>query len=175
MSASEEPPFRIVDADAARAAAEALFVVVSERLARMLPGSAQVLHVGATSVPGCLTKGDFDIVVRVAPADFAAADQILACQFARNEGSLRTDTFSGFEDAACEPHLGVQLAAIGGPSDVFHRFAEALRRSPALLEAYNALKREYDGAEMQSYRNAKDVFIASALSLPVAQASRRGR
>jgi hypothetical protein len=31
------------------------------------------MTVGATSIPGCVTKGDLDVVIRVQAADFAAA------------------------------------------------------------------------------------------------------
>ncbi len=159
----EEPPFRLVDPDLARAAAHRLFEVVSGTLRKLLPAAAEVLHIGATAVPGCLTKGDLDIVVRVPAQDFASADAVLAGLLARNEGSIRTDTFSAFEDGASDPHLGVQLAVIDGPFDTFHLFAEALRRSPQLVAEYNDLKRRYDGAEMQTYRAAKDVFVERVL------------
>jgi GrpB-like predicted nucleotidyltransferase (UPF0157 family) len=65
---------------------------------------------------------------------------------------------------ACDPHLGVQLAAIDGPFDTFHLFADALRQSPQLLEGYNALKRRYDGSDMQTCRAAKDAFVEQVLA-----------
>src|SRR5262245_17533537 len=96
-------------ADSAREAAEALFAVVASELISVLPASAEVLHVGATAVPGCLTKGDLDIVVRVDRMDFAASEALLAKRFSRNVGSIKTDEFAAFEDADRSPHLGVQL------------------------------------------------------------------
>jgi GrpB-like predicted nucleotidyltransferase (UPF0157 family) len=57
---------RATDPEAARLAAEALFDATSEQLTALLPPSSEVLHIGATSVPGALTGGDLDIVVRVA-------------------------------------------------------------------------------------------------------------
>ncbi len=129
----------------------------------MLPASADIRHIGATAVPGCLTKGDLDIVVRVAAADFATADVVLAARFARNTGSTHTDTFSAFEDADTSPHLGVQLAVAGSPDDCFHTFAEALRRDPHLLTEYNILKQGFDGQPMDVYRAAKSAFIERVL------------
>lgn len=55
------------DPEVARGAAETLFRMVASELAAVLPSSAEVLHIGATAVPGCLTKGDLDIAVRVRP------------------------------------------------------------------------------------------------------------
>ncbi|MCJ2087847.1 GrpB family protein [Methylobacterium sp. E-005] len=156
--------FRLAaDCDAARAAAERLFQTVTDQLHPQLPMSAEIRHVGATAIPGCLTKGDLDMVVRVARADFAAADERLARLFARNVGSIRTDAFSAFADASRTPHLGVQLTVKGGTLDVFHHFADALRSDPALVERYNALKRAHQDWPMALYRPAKDAFIAGVL------------
>jgi GrpB-like predicted nucleotidyltransferase (UPF0157 family) len=154
-----EPPFRLVDPERARADAEKLFDIVSRALAAILPPAADIRHIGATAVPGCLTKGDLDIVVRVPAEAFRDADAALASNYARNEGSIRTDSFSAFEDASSHPHLGIQLVVIDGPFDDFHQFAELLRWSPELLDEYNELKRANDGADMDTYRRAKDTFI----------------
>lgn len=147
----------------ARCDAERLFARVAAELSALLPASAEVHHVGATAVPGCLTKGDLDIVVRVGPEALAEADAALAARFTRNEGSKRTDAFSSFEDATATPHLGVQLTAKGGADDYFHLFAEALRRSPELVAAYNALKQRFDGKPMDAYRRAKSAFVEDVL------------
>jgi GrpB-like predicted nucleotidyltransferase (UPF0157 family) len=141
-----------------------MFAAVSKLLAERMPATADVRHIGATAVAGCETKGDLDIVVRIPAKDFAAADAALASLFARNDGSIRTETFSAFEDASGDPHLGVQLAVIDGPFDNFHLFVEALRQSPQLVEDYNALKRQHDGADMETYRAAKDVFVKRVLA-----------
>jgi GrpB-like predicted nucleotidyltransferase (UPF0157 family) len=164
---SVEPDFSLhPDLDAARAAANELFERTAAILRGLLPASADIRHIGATVVPGCLTKGDLDIVVRVEAADFLAADAAIAAHFARNTGSTRTDTFSAFEDGGTTPHLGVQLVVVGAPEDCFHTFAEVLRCDPDLLARYNDLKRQYDGHPMEVYRAAKDDFIAGALLPP---------
>jgi GrpB-like predicted nucleotidyltransferase (UPF0157 family) len=151
------------DTERARAAADVLFASVSAELRALLPLSADIRHIGATAIPGCLTKGDLDIVVRVHGPDFAAAEQALASRFERNTGSARTATFAAFEDNHITPHLGVQLAAIGSEDDCFHLFADRLRKNAALVQAYNHLKRSWDGKAMDDYRRAKDEFIADVL------------
>lgn len=151
------------DHEHARDAAERLFAVVKQQLIAVLPKTSEFLHIGATSVPGCLTKGDLDIVVRVEREDFQATEAALAARYARNSGSVRTNEFAAFEDSACMPHLGIQLTVKGGEFDVFHRFAAALRADPALVRRYNELKRAYDGQPMDRYRAAKDAFVRDAL------------
>ena len=161
---SIEPDFSLYpDAAAARAGADELFERVVARIRPLLPASADIRHIGATAVPGCLTKGDLDIVVRVEATNFRAADAALAAHFARNTGSTHSDTFSSFESASAIPHVGIQLTVIGAQNDFFHTFAEALRRDPDLLARYNALKRAFDGQPMEVYRAAKSTFIEHVL------------
>ena len=152
------------DLESLRAAAERLYVETAAKLRGLLPCAAEIRHIGATAIEGCLTKGDLDVVVRVQPKDFLKADEALAGQFCRNPGSARSPYFSAFEDSTTSPHLGVQLTAIGGPQDFFHLFAEALQENVALVAAYNALKRKFDGRPMDEYRSAKDAFIAKVLT-----------
>jgi GrpB-like predicted nucleotidyltransferase (UPF0157 family) len=152
------------DPDAARGAAETLFRMVASELAAVLPASAEVLHIGATAVRGCLTKGDLDIVVRVDRADFPAAQALLVERLSRNVGSTRTDEFAAFEDAHCSPHLGVQLTVKGGAFDVFHHFVEALRADPVLVRRYNDLKQRFRDGPMTDYRAAKDAFVGEVLA-----------
>lgn len=160
-----EAVFRLhPDQGVARHAAECLFERVEKELRALLPASADLRHVGATAVPGCLTKGDLDVVVRVETHAFAEADRVLAAKFARNEGSKRTACFSSFEDSGTVPHLGVQLTVKGGVDDYFHSLSDALTEDPALVEAYNALKRRFDGQPMEAYREAKGAFIRDVLA-----------
>ncbi|ODA66339.1 hypothetical protein A7A08_02737 [Methyloligella halotolerans] len=158
-----EPSLRLADMEAAREAADRLFAATASRLKQLLSDQAEILHIGATAIPGCLTKGDLDIVVRVAPDDFAAADQALSAHYARNSGSVRTGGFSAFEQPGSSPPLGIQLTALGGEYDVFHLFAERMREDPDLVVRYNALKRRFDGQPMEAYREAKSYFIRAVL------------
>jgi GrpB-like predicted nucleotidyltransferase (UPF0157 family) len=161
----DEPEFFLhPEPEAARAAADTLFNRMAASLRPLLPASAEITHVGSTAVPGCLTKGDLDIVVRIPPVDFVAADAVLASRLDRNAGSVRTDTFAAFEDATTAPHLGIQLTAIGGPFDHFHLFTAALLRDATIVERYNMLKIQYHGRPMNEYRAAKDAFIAEVLA-----------
>lgn len=141
------------------AAAEALCT----RLRRGLLPSAEIRHVGATAIPGCLTKGDLNLVVRVDAADFPAAEERLAALFARNAGSIRTQDFAAFADETQVLPVGIQLTVKDGPLDVFHPFAEALRGDALLLERDNALKTRWAGRPMDAYRAEKARFIADVL------------
>lgn len=53
-----------------------------------------MLQIGATALPGCLTKGDLNVVVRVTQNDLDVANSTLDDRFARNVGSIRTNEFA---------------------------------------------------------------------------------
>lgn len=161
--ARQETLTLVPDLEAACLTAQTTFEGIKRILIEMLPSATEVLHVGASAIPGCLTKGDLDIVIRVTQAEFERADGILATHFARNAGSARTQEFSAFEDLGRAVHVGIQLVARDGSFDFFHRFVDALRASPELVRRYNTLKLAFDGKSMVDYRKAKDAFIADAL------------
>lgn len=51
-----------------------------EQVLRLVP-DAEVEHVGATSVPGALTKGDLDVLVRVHPSQFSRSVAAMRWRF----------------------------------------------------------------------------------------------
>ncbi|WP_409565266.1 GrpB family protein [Methylobacterium sp. J-078] len=153
----------VAETEGTAALADALYARIRSVLRPALPPSADIRHVGATAIPGCLTKGDLDLVVRVDAADFPTAEACLAARFARNAGSIRTADFAAFADDGQPLPLGIQLTVKGGPFDVFHHFADALRGDARLLERYNTLKTRCDGLPMDAYRAEKARFIAGVL------------
>ncbi|WP_027173652.1 GrpB family protein [Methylobacterium sp. 10] len=160
-----EERFRLAaDDEDARLAAEVLFVRIRDQIAPRMPASADIRHVGATAVPGCATKGDLDVVVRVAACDFDAAEAEPAALFPRNSGSIRTVDFAAFADETQSPSLGIQLTVREGRFDVFHGLVDALRADPELVTRYNTLKARFDGQPMDAYRAAKARFIETILA-----------
>ena len=140
-----------------------LYAEVEPRLRALLP-AADIQHVGSTAVPGSVTKGDLDVVVRVEPAAFAAADKLLGKHFDRNLGSDHNAEFAAFSVADTQPELGIQLVAIGGGADHFLAWRDRLVADPELRAAYDGLKTRFDGASMDAYRAAKGEFIRGILS-----------
>ncbi len=145
--------------------AEAAFGRWQGLIAGLVPG-AIIEHVGATSIPGSLTKGDLDICVRVRSDAFAHADAALAATFARNVGSTHTPTYASFTDDSAEPPLGIQLVVADGPEDFFVRLRELLRGSPELVGELNAIRRRHEGGEMGAYRKEKAAFYEPLLAPP---------
>ena len=142
-----------------RAEVDRLWQSEHKKLLRLLP-RADIQHVGSTAVPGSLTKGDLDIQVRVPTADFADAEAVLAGHYQPNTKSDRAPGFASFTDEKAHPSLGVQLTAIDSAEDRFYRFRDVLRAHPPLREAYDTLKRGWEGRSMAGYRAEKAAFFA---------------
>lgn len=121
------------------------------------------MEVGSAAIPGVLGKQDLDFMVRVQAKDFFDARRDMDAVFGRNPLQLSDDVFQGYI-VKSPMDIAVQLLVAGSPYDTFERFLEALRLDSDLVEAYNALKRKWDGKSMSGYRLAKNVFIESVLS-----------
>ena len=156
---------RIRPAAEIEATVRVAFAAHRARIGAALP-VAEIEHVGSTAVPGALTKGDLDLLVRVPAAHFAAAVATLRALYAVHQPENWTPTYASFADAAAHaPPVGVQLAVAGSADDaLFGPFRDALIADPALLAQYNALKRGLDGADYEHYTDEKGAFVERVLA-----------
>lgn len=152
--------FRIVEIDAAQI--KERYNRLTQQLALILPKEAEIHHIGATAIEGCLTKGDIDFCIRVPSPLFSLCESAMAAVFERNSGSIHNKFFASF--VMPEEDAGFQLVVMGSPLDFFTRLRDLMQNNPALIQAYNELKKKFNGAPMTDYRAAKDAFIASVLS-----------
>ena len=145
------------------AQADAAFRTLCVELADLLP-YASIEHIGSTSVPDSLTKGDLDIGVGTDPELLESSANILEKRFDRNLESDRTPEFCAFKSAHEPIEVGIQLYAKGS---IFERrfieWRDALLHDPELLVSYNGLKARFEGKLMQDYRAAKSKFIRDYL------------
>ena len=145
------------------AKADVLFRKVEADLRACLP-DADIHHVGSTAIPGSLTKGDLDVLVRVHRESFERAEDVLAGMYDRNTESSRTSGFSAFMDISTDPELGIQLVVIDGAEDTFLVWRQKLRSDTLLRQEYDDLKRAYEAKPMDDYRKAKARFITRHLN-----------
>ena len=147
-----------------RPAVEAAFDRERERIAQLLP-RADVRHIGSTAIPGSLTKGDLDLLVRVADDEFAAASRALSGLYDAHQTDQWQDDFASYvlpPDGGIP--VGAQLVVEEGESDrLFLGFRDLLRSRPDLRDAYSELKDAHRDDGMDSYREAKARFIAEAM------------
>ncbi|MEC1153931.1 GrpB family protein [Cytobacillus horneckiae] len=135
--------------------------IINERLP-----FADVQHVGSSAIPNSLTKGDLDIQVRVTLEQFPIAVQTLEALYELNEGSSKTDCFRAFKDNSTVPALGVQLTVINSEVDFFWKFREVLLINDKYRKEYDDIKRNYEGKEMDKYREAKSEFFGKLMETP---------
>ena len=149
---------RFDDVEAHRAAAERLFETLLRTLTALLP-DADIQHVGSTALPRGLTKGDLDIQVRVPAARFEASCDALAAHYSLNEGGFRGHGGRSFKDDHTTPPMGVHVTVIDGACDFQWRFRDLMLRRPDLCEAYDDIKRRFQGGDMDAYRVEKGRFF----------------
>lgn len=160
-AASREDPVTervcFVDVATCRGQADILFLRLEAHLRALMP-RATIEHVGSTSLPDGLTKGDLDVQVRVGADDFDRACEILEELYEPNPGGF-TEAGRSFKDDSTDPPLGLHVTIIDGPSDIQHRQRDLLRMHPDLRREYDEVKRQFHGGEMTAYREAKDAFF----------------
>ena len=148
-----------------RAAAQRAFEEHRSTILEAVPDSA-VEHVGATAVPGAVTKGDLDLLVRVSAERFEGASDCLRRLCAVHQPHNWTPTLASYVDPeSSDPPVGVQLVVAGSSDDaMFRRFRDALTADAGLAAEYDALKRRHDGQEYERYTEAKGEFIEQTLA-----------
>lgn len=136
----------------------------TQQLGLLLPG-ATVEHIGATAVPGALTKGDVDLLVAV-PADrFDSSIKALRSHYAAHQPEEWMSDLASFkEEPSDQLPVGIQLVIAGGRSErIFLKWRDLLREDPELLGTYNKFKSVRAGRAYDEYTEAKAVFIERAL------------
>jgi GrpB-like predicted nucleotidyltransferase (UPF0157 family) len=130
----------------------------------VLPDAA-IEHIGATAVPGALTKGDLDLLVRVERPAFADAKAKLGSLYAINQPENWNQTFASFmELPKGEVPVGVQLVVADSADDrMLVSWRDQLLRNSELLDRYNRFKRGQVGADPDAYVEAKAKFIERIL------------
>ncbi len=142
----------------------AQILLEEEPLLRLLLPWADMQHVGSTSIPGALTKGDLDIVIRVPKERFVKSRERLLSIYEPDQQENWSTTFASFKDLNKSLPLGVQLTIMGSKDDLFVTFRDALRSKPELLAEYNALKTSCEGQPAEVYLEKKGVFFEKHLA-----------
>ena len=160
---SAEPELLILVDVPYEAAADA-FGIIASRLSVLLP-YAEVEHVGSTAIPGCIGKGDIDVLVRVLATDFVAASVALDTILARSPRNDATDFYVEYDWPQGGVSASVQLVVAGTFLDCrFRGLKSVLLSEPGTVERYNSLKARCAGMSMDHYRERKRVLIDELLA-----------
>lgn len=135
---------------------DALTAAIAQQVRVVLP-EAHIEHVGATAVPGLITKGDLDIAVRVPPAAFDTAVGALVSLFEPVHQQHWVPAVHAIFRAP--PHHGtdisLQLIAAGSTLDFFAELKLRLLRHEEFRRQVNEVKAAYAASGMDVYRERK--------------------
>lgn len=139
--------------------ANKIFEEQKRKIIERLP-SADIQHVGSTSIPNSLTKGDLDITVRVPAEKFKQATDVLKSMYEINQPENWSEVFASFKDEkSLGIDFGVQLVIQNSKSDDFVKLRDILLENPQLVEELNSIKMKYEGKSMGNYRKEKADFF----------------
>lgn len=134
-----------------------------QRAILTLNPNANVEHIGASSIPGAVSKGDLDIFVGVDAADFDSTIQKLKSLNVREkQNTLRTEALCMLE--SLQEDIALQVVVKGSEFEFFLSFRDQLRTHPKLVQEYNELKWGCTGLSQDEYRSRKSAFIERVLS-----------
>ncbi|MFS1973840.1 GrpB family protein [Vibrio splendidus] len=141
-----------------------LFVRYERDIKKLIP-NARVEHVGASSIPSAVSKGDLDIFVGVELGELEdAIERLTTLGFNEKLDTLRTPELCMLESTSGDD-VALQVVANGSEFECFLRFRDKLRANPALVEQYNTLKMSCEGWPQDEYREKKAGFIEHVLEL----------
>lgn len=140
-----------------------LVAILKKGIVKLLP-DAEVEEIGSTAVPGCLTKGDVDLLVRVDASKFSAAVEALVTLHDLNRDASNTEHFASFYGEREGVNYGIQLTVHDNDTFNFLAFRDLLRDHPDMVDQYNELKQRACHLPADAYRAKKHKFIESALS-----------
>ncbi|MBU2709652.1 GrpB family protein [Zooshikella harenae] len=139
------------------------FLHFREKILNLLPFSSRVEHIGASSIPGAISKGDLDIFVGVEPSVIENAIIMLqSLGFEEKLDTLRTSELCMLESPF--ENVAIQVVANGSKFEFFLTFRDLLSSSPQLVEEYNNLKMSCVGLTHSEYREKKSAFVERVLA-----------
>jgi GrpB-like predicted nucleotidyltransferase (UPF0157 family)/GNAT superfamily N-acetyltransferase len=137
---------------------DAVLADLRRELAALAPGVV-VEHIGATAMPDGLTKGDFDVNLRVDQERFDHVVTALSTRFDVAQPENWTATYASFSDTCRGVPVGIQVTAEGSDDDFPVMLRDLMRADPELRHQYDAMKRANAPRGRNAYWRAKDEFF----------------
>lgn len=142
---------------------EELYREYKHEIKGLLP-DAVVEHIGASSIPMAVSKGDLDIYVGVHGNEFEKSLALLSTLgFKEKTDTLRTRELCMLESTS-NIDVALQVVAKGSEFECFLEFRDKLRANPELVEQYNELKMSCEGLSQEVYRKKKSAFVECVLA-----------
>lgn len=149
---------KLTSSDAIWEQASEVFAFHDRHIRKLIP-VVDIQHTGSTAMRGALTKGDVDIQARISAGDFENSRRVLGEHYEPHRRELWTGEMALFHYDEEPLPVGIALVVDGSGYDQFDRLRNLLREDEQLLERYNQLKQEHEGASEEAYRSAKADFF----------------
>ncbi len=150
-----------------REQAKQLFAVYKSRIETLLSGKVVVMaieHVGASAIPGAITKGDLDICIladkKYIPVIASIFEQVFT---PKHKDWLWTEEFAVFH-IKDEMPVDIIVVVPNSVYDTFIAFRDILVSEPELLKEYNKLKIQILPLSPEEQRKPKELFYKKVLS-----------
>ena len=123
-----------------------------------MPG-CEIEHIGATSLPDGVTKGDVDLNIRVPAERFSETVETLGRRLQVAQPGNWSETFASFSDPSRALPVGLQVTVIGSKDDFLVPLRDLMRADADLRHEYERCKR--DAAELgpDGYWAAKNEML----------------
>lgn len=142
-----------------------LFNSYQKDISTLLP-FAKIEHIGSSSIPNAISKGDLDIYIEVKPDQFEfAIEQLKKLNFIEKQNTLKTHELCMLESLN-DDDVAFQIVVTGSKFTFFLTFRNKLISSPTLVDEYNQLKLECSHLHPDQYRAIKSEFISHVLNQP---------
>ena len=142
-----------------------LFEKYKNKIQSILP-KAKIEHIGSSSIPNAISKGDLDILIGVRVEYIESTiEKLKTLGFEEKEDTLRTNELCMLESLSTTEEVAFQVIANGSKFEFFLDFRDKLRNNPRLVTQYNELKKICVGLSPDDYRLKKARFIDYILKL----------
>lgn len=133
------------------------------KIQQLLP-NVRIEHIGASSIPQAISKGDLDIFIGVEANELeSTVNSLKLLGFVEKLDTLRTAHLCMLESTTGED-VALQVVANGTEFECFLTFRDHLRANPDLVRQYNDLKLTCVGLTADDYRAKKSLFVAQVLA-----------
>jgi len=148
---------------AVAAGADTIVANVESWLRQRLP-DCQIEHIGATSMPDGVTKGDVDVNIRVSQQDFANVVDILRRCYDVAQPDNWSPTYASFSDPSHDLPVGLQVTVVGSSDDFLVDLRDLMRADAQLRRDYDGVKSGAASLGPDGYWAAKNDFLEPILA-----------
>ena len=130
-----------------------------KKISERLPG-LEIEHVGGSSIPGALTKGDLDIVIRTERDSFLKIVEALKELYGpKYVDSLWNENFALYQDYTSPVKVDIMVTIKDSPYDTFTKVRDFLIANKDALDEYNEIKTHFNKIPYPEYLERKLVFF----------------